>query len=301
MVRCRVLAVAVLALTLAGCGTLRAGTGAGGAPSVSASPTSTIWGSFGPSGSQVVSVRLDDSGHVLAITVQVPSGRNGCMRDLTTSLVEFSSTTADVTVEYRGPATGPLAGHCPPDQVKTVNLTLPAPLGKRDLVINSTGTFAPAHGTLLRRCSDDGGACTFPPVPPASCSEASYGYAMLSTAPAAHAVYSELGCDGHWLVLNVGWPGGAVGCDGRSCSPHLTATHWFFRAGPHGWVTIASSLTAGCTRVHQVEPRFPTHLCSGLPAVGPYAAAPSTGASHLSRAMSALVAPAVAPDTTADP
>jgi hypothetical protein len=48
-------------------------------------------------------------------------------------------------------------------------------------------------------------------------------------------------------------------------------THWFFRASVHGWIVIASSLTAGCTRVHQVAPQFPTALCADLPAVGPFA------------------------------
>jgi len=267
MVRCRVLAVAGLGLILAGCGSIRAGTAAGGDSTPAASPTATIWGIFGPAG--VTSVREQESGRVLAIAVQVPSSRNGCLRDLTASLIQFNSAGANVTVEFRGPSTGPLAGHCLPNQVTTVDVTLPTPLGQRDLVVNTTFTFAPARGTLMRHCSDLGGACSFPPVPPASCSDVSYGYAMAATAPAAHADYAERGCDRDWLVLDVGWPGGAAGCDGPSCNPDLTVTHWFFRAGPHGWITITSSLTAGCARVRQVEPRFPSQLCSRLPAVGP--------------------------------
>jgi hypothetical protein len=47
----------------------------------------------------------------------------------------------------------------------------------------------------------------------------------------------------------------------------MAITHWFFSAGPHGWVTITSSRTAGCTRVHQVAPAFPTKLCAALPAI----------------------------------
>jgi hypothetical protein len=87
----------------------------------------------------------------------------------------------------------------------------------------------------------------------------------------------------------------------------MAVTHWFFRAGPHGWITIASALTAGCTRVHQVAPQFPTALCVGLPAVGPYAAASSTRASHLLRdrggspaGPAAMIQP-VASDAISDP
>jgi hypothetical protein len=80
-----------------------------------------------------------------------------------------------------------------------------------------------------------------------------------------------VGCDGHWLVLDIGWPGGPSGCEGPSCAAGSATTHWFFRASAHGWTTIASSLTAGCTRVHQVAPQFPADLCKDLPAVGPYA------------------------------
>jgi hypothetical protein len=90
---------------------------------------------------------------------------------------------------------------------------------------------------------------------------------MLSTGPPQDAVYSDRGCDGHWLVLDTGWPGGAAGCDGPSCGQDMAMTHWFFSAGPHGWMSIASSRAAGCTRVHQVAPAFPAKLCAALPAI----------------------------------
>lgn len=47
----------------------------------------------------------------------------------------------------------------------------------------------------------------------------------------------------------------------------MATTRWFFRAGPHGWITITSSRTADCTRVHEVAPQFPTQLCATLPAI----------------------------------
>ena len=120
----------------------------------------------------------------------------------------------------------------------TVRVRLPAALGKREVMINSDNTtlFAPGPGPQLRRCGEFG-CGPFPP-PPASCSEASYQQAMLSTGPPAGAVFGVPGCDREWLVLNVGWPGGTAGCDGPSCNPDMVTTRWFFRSSRHGWVTI---------------------------------------------------------------
>jgi hypothetical protein len=273
VVRFRVLAVAALALALAGCGIEQAGLHA-----ASPSPASTYRVAYGFSGDQIVSVSLEDSGRVLAIAAQVPAGRDGCASGLTATLIQWNPS-ANITLTVQSWAPGMDA--CRSHRVEKTELTLPAALGQRDVVIDTSGTFAPTKSTLMRRCSDLGGACTFAPVPPASCSDASYSAAMVATAPPQDADYNAVGCDGHWLVLDVGWPGGPSGCDGPSCDPHTTATHWFFRAGPHGWIVIANSLTAGCTRVHKVAPQFPTALCADLPAVGPYAVASSTGASRL--------------------
>jgi hypothetical protein len=268
-----VLASAVLALGLAGCGTVQAGLLA-----ASPSPASTYRVTYGFSGDQIVSVSLEDSGRVLAVAAQVPAGRDGCASGLAATLIQWNPS-ANITLTVQSWAPGMDA--CRSHRVETTDLSLPAPLGKRDVVIDTSGTFAPTKSTLMRRCSDLGGACTFPPVPPASCGNASYSAAMVATAPPRDADFNAVGCDSRWLVLDVGWPGGPSGCDGPSCSQGSTVTHWFFRAGPHGWITIASSLTAGCTRVRQAAPQFPTALCVNLPAVGPYAAASSAGAAHL--------------------
>lgn len=262
MVRFRVLAVAVLPLALAGCGIVQAGLLA-----VSPSPTATYRVAYGFSGDQIVSVSVADSGRILAIAAQVPAGRDGCASGLKATLNEWTPTWANITLTVESWAPGMDA--CRSDQVETADLSLPSQLGIRDVIIDSAGTFAPTNGTLMRRCSDMGGACTFPPVPPASCSESSYSTAMFATDPPQGADSTAVGCDGHWLVLDVGWPGGPSGCDGPSCGQNSTVTHWFFRAGPHGWIVITDSLTAGCTRIHQVAPQFPTALCARLPAVGP--------------------------------
>lgn len=151
MVRFRVLAVAVLALVLAGCGTVRAGqTG------VSPTPTATYRVAYGFSGDQIVSVSLKDSGRVLAIAAKVPAGRDGCASDLTGKLIQWNPS-ANITLTVQSWAPGTNA--CQSDQVETTGLTLPGRLGTRDVVIDSSAVFGPTKGTLMDRCSDMGGAC----------------------------------------------------------------------------------------------------------------------------------------------
>jgi len=257
--RIGVLAAPLLAL-LAGCGSVGAGSGIGPAGSAAAH-----WVSYGPAGPQLVSVSVEGSGRVLAVAVQVPAGPDGCMRDLTGALAEFGATVAYVSVAFQSRLAS-VPGACPSNRVMTVRVSLPAPLGRRQVMINSDTTtlFSPDHGAVLRRCGQEG-CGPFAPPPPASCTSRSYQEAMLSTGPPTDAVYQALGCDGRWLVLDVGWPGGAAGCDGPSCSPDMVSTRWFFRASRDGWVTIATALTGGCAEVLKAEPRFPTRLCASLP------------------------------------
>jgi hypothetical protein len=256
--------VVTLVLLLAGCGTVRAGAGAAGSPGVSsASPMPAGWVTYGPADVQLVSVSVGGSGRVLAVAVQVPAGRDGCMRTLTAGLTELGATVAYASITFQSRLFS-VGGACPATRVMTVRIRLPAPLGRRQVMINSDTVFAPGHGALLRRCGEFGcGPFALPP--PASCTNPSYQEAMLSTGPPMHATYQVVGCDGRWLVLDVGWPGGPAGCD-APCNPSLVAARWFFRAGPHGWVTITTALTGGCTQAHKAEPRFPARLCAGLPA-----------------------------------
>ena len=216
----RAFAVTLLTLLLAGCGTVHAGAGAAGYPGASATPT--FWGSYGPGGAQFASVRVGSSGRILAVAAQMPAGRDGCERDLTASVTDFTPTGAYLTIGFQS-RLADVKGACT-WRVMTVRVRLPAPLGQREVMINSdtTTVFAPSHGALLRRCGEYG-CGPFKPPPPASCTTASCQQAMLSTGPAADAVYGVLGCDGRWLVLNVGWPGGPAGCDDPSCSPDLVS------------------------------------------------------------------------------
>jgi len=265
VLRIGALAVILLTLLLAGCGNVHAGAGAAGSPGASAAPT--FWGSYGPSGVQLVSVRVASSGRILAVAAQMPAGRDGCERNLTASVTDFTPAEAYLAITFQS-RLAQVVGACS-WRVTTVRVRLPAPLGPRKVMINNdTSTlFAPGHGALLRRCGADGCA-PFKPPPPASCTSASYQQAMLSTGPAADAFYRVPGCDGRWLVLNVGWPGGPAGCDGPGCNPHLVFTRWFFRASTRGWQTITTARTAGCAQVHEVAPEFPARLCADLPALG---------------------------------
>jgi len=223
----------------------------------------TAWITYGPAGVQLVTVSVDDSERVLAVAVQVPAGRDGCSRDLAGGLTEFDPAVAYVRIVFQSRLAS-VVGACPSNRVMTVRVSLPAPLGRRDVMINSdtTTTFGPGHRGLLHRCYDGCGPFI---LPPASCTTRSYQQAMLSTGPPMHAVYQVLGCDGRWLVLDVAWPGGPAGCD-APCNPSLAVTRWFFRAGPHGWMTITTTLTAGCVQVRKAEPRFPAQLCASLSA-----------------------------------
>jgi hypothetical protein len=277
-----VLALPVLALLLAACGTAPAGpaaTDAAATVTASASPagaaasTVTTWRTF--PANDFVHMQLADSGRELVIPVQVPPENSECLRNFTARLTSFTPAVARLTITFEEPVSGPGAYQCPLGPIATVRIALPAPLGKRQVIVNNLATFWSTSATALTLCGNAGTPCTPVPTspPPASCSDVSYGWAMAATGPPEHADYNAVGCDGQWLVLDVGWPGGAAGCDGPSCGTGSTVTHWFFRASAKGWIVIASSLTAGCTRVHQVAPQFPTALCAKLPAVGPYAAA----------------------------
>lgn len=277
-----------LVLVLAACGSVHAGTASSDAatsatatatattasPARTAVPAGAVWKTI-PVGLNTVTIHLSGSGRVLLFPVQAPFGDRACLRDFRARLTAFRPAAVYVTIDYQAVLTpGPdgLAGYgCPPGPVRTVRITLPAPLGHRQVVLDHKATFWPAGAERLRLCGTGGTVCQpLPPwPPPASCTEISYGQAMAATYPPAHSDYDAVGCDGRWLVLNVGWPGGPAGCDGPSCGSGSTVTHWFFRASKRGWIIVASSRTAGCAGVHQAAPQFPTALCAGLPAFGP--------------------------------
>ena len=203
----------ILLLAMAGCGTVHAGESA-----ASPSPALSLWRGWGFSGDQIVSVSVERSGRVLVIAAKVPAGQADCATDLAGTLIDWVPTTADITLTFRSPWQGDLS-KCPSLQVKTTDLTLPGQLGKRDIVIDTAATFAPTNTALMRRCSNFGGACARSPGTARDMQRQ-----FLRVRDAVHrspqdAVYSDRGCDGQWLVLDIGWPGGAAGCDSRWSGP----------------------------------------------------------------------------------
>jgi hypothetical protein len=265
VVRIGTLAVAMLALPLAGCGTIHAGTGTAGDPAASASPAQ--WRTYGPAEDQLVSPRTNSSGRVLTVGVQMPTGRYGCERDLAGKVTKVDQTYAFVSITYQSRLW--LDARACLWRVVTVRVSLPAPLGQRSVYFNGDTIFLASRGKLVLQCEAINGAgCGIPATPvSASCSSPSFQQAMGETAPPMHAVYGVLGCDVRWLALSVGWPGGTVGCDGPSCSPDMVSTYWFFRAGPQGWQIITASRAAGCAQVQKADPQFPARLCTALPAL----------------------------------
>jgi hypothetical protein len=269
-----ILTALLLALMLAACGTVPAGPGAAASPRTSPAPT--FWGSYGPGGTQLVSVRVSGSGRVLSVAAQVTAGRPGCERDLAGTVMDFTAATAYLDVTFQSRLSS-VAGACS-TRVMTVSVSLPAPLGRRTVVINAdiTDVFAPSSGALLRRCGLYG-CGPFKAAPPGSCAATSFQQAMLSVRPPASAAYWMLGCDSRWLVLDVGWPAppppkqrrpGAPVCP-PTCASYMVFTRWFYRSTPRGWETIATARTGGCAEVQKTQPQFPTSLCARLPALSP--------------------------------
>ncbi|HUN30808.1 MAG TPA: hypothetical protein VMU95_02225 [Trebonia sp.] len=272
--RIALLVVALLTLLLAGCGLARAGVAAVGV--AAPSPTPTRWVAYGPDSTQIASVSVDKSGRVLTIKAKVLAGQAGCARDLVATLDKFYPKLA----AELGEPTTPQAEYvtltyqslwqlkCPSTRVETVQVTLPTPLGHLSVVINTLSIYTPTHGSLLKLCGEAGQDFCGPfPVIPAACTDRSYGQAMETTAPPQGATYWARGCDGHWLVLDVDWPGGPAGCD-APCHPAMTATRTFFKAGSKGWITVATAQTGGCSQVHHWAPQFPSSLCASLPPPG---------------------------------
>src|ERR1700722_20759057 len=120
----------MLALALTGCGTSQAGS-----PAAPPSPTATYRVAYGFSGDQIVGVSLEGSGRVLAIAARVPAGRDGCASGLSATLIQWNPS-ANITLTVQSWAPGMDA--CPSQQVETTDLTLPAPLGERDVVIDTS-------------------------------------------------------------------------------------------------------------------------------------------------------------------
>jgi len=240
-------------------------------PEPTAEPTAepTEWGTFALDSTSIDTVLLSDGDRTLSFAVRLPAGRDGCARNLSAA-VDSDEGWTDRVVRVRLLLESRLtlvSGACPTQAPASVTLSLPAPLGTRDVVVNSSGSamYTRDGAGALRHCGELG--CH---PAPTGCTPDSYEQAMRAADSPQHTYRTERGCDGTWLVLDLSSGGGPVCGDypnSTACPHDSRTTRWFFHARPDGWQVVTATHLAGCPPVQKVEPAFPTKLCDGLPPV----------------------------------
>ncbi|MEU3620163.1 hypothetical protein ABZ725_48990 [Streptomyces sp. NPDC006872] len=249
---------AVAVLGLGACGTQVAGEGDDGVPSASASEP-LPWTTMQPS--TVTGVRLGEDGRTLLIDMQVPSGACACVRELKAALTDPVKNTVRVQITFASPS-GDRASGCTKETPATAKVTLPAPLGDQDVIVDNYTHFTRdgAKPPALRLCGELG--CT----PPATgCTPASYEQALKAVGAPQHTYRDSEKCAGEWLVMDFSWRTGPA-C-GDTTDPACTSRlgdRWYFRATKEGWEPILEGSAGGCRQVQRREPDFPTELCESL-------------------------------------
>ncbi|PKT72179.1 hypothetical protein CW362_15240 [Streptomyces populi] len=166
-----------------------------------------------------------------------------------------------VQVTFTSPA-GDRASGCTGESTATAKVSLPEPLGDRDVIVDNYTRFTAegAEPPALRLCGELG--CT----PPATgCTPASYEQALTAVDAPEHTYRNSERCDGKWLVLDFSWRTGPA-CDDSTdpaCSARL-GDRWFFRSKKSGWEPISRTSAGGCRDVRREEPAFPSSLCRSL-------------------------------------
>ncbi|WP_198545755.1 hypothetical protein [Actinacidiphila yeochonensis] len=278
--------LAVVVLLLGACGTQVAGQAGAGMPSTAARGP-IPWTTLEPSA--VTAARLDDDLRTVTLTAQVPSGPHPCVRRLkavvTDGIYGTVPGTVHVQVTFSSPS-GDTRSGCTEEAAATTRVTLPDPLGDRELVVDDHTQFTAAGATppALRLCGRLG--CT----PPATgCTADSYDQALIAVDAPEHTYRGATDCSTKWLVMDFSWGTGPV-CGDDTTNPACTSRlgdRWFFRAEKSGWVPIADGAAGGCQAVQHAAPAFPTSMCSLLkplpsslhPHHPPASPSPSTGGS----------------------
>lgn len=250
------------ALLLGACGTQVAGQD-DPAPAATALP----WTLSAPTRSQIHGAELGTDRRTVTIAVDVPSGPNPCVRDLEAKLTEPVGNTVPVQVTFTSPS-GDRSSGCTRSATAKARVTLPEPLGDRELVVGYPGAVFTADDAPLphlRLCGDLG--CT---PPETGCTTDSYEQAVKAVDSPAHTYRDAEHCDGKWLVLDISWPTGPVCGDPESgtCAPHL-GDRWFYKAEKAGWKPFFRTSAGGCRDVQDREPAFPTALCASLEPLPP--------------------------------
>ncbi|MET7927566.1 hypothetical protein ABZT43_26905 [Streptomyces sp. NPDC005349] len=248
---------AVGVLLLGACGTLRAGSGSGGA----ATPTEPErWQTFAPF--RVTAARLADDRRTLSVDAEVPGGRKTCARNLKAVVTDTSDRTVWVQVTFSALTGGAPRADCRTTATATAKVRLPSPLGHRELAMDTHTAFTAdgAHLPELRLCGNLG--CH---PAPTGCTPASYDQAVMALDVPNHTSRGEEHCDGKWLVFDVSSRMGPACPEdaGPGCEASL-GDRWFFRAEKSGWKPIARGTKGGCADVHRIEPAFPSTLCADL-------------------------------------
>ncbi|MGQ4513056.1 hypothetical protein [Streptomyces sp. DW26H14] len=202
----------------------------------------------------------------MTLSAQVPSGPRPCVRGLRAVDTDGANGSVPgavhVQVTFSSPS-GDMRSGCTKQVVATTRVTLPEPLGDRELVVDNDTQFTAAGAAppALRLCGQLG--CT----PPATgCTPDSYDQALMAVDAPEHTYRDATDCRTPWLVVAFSWRTGPT-CGGDTRDPACTSRlddRWFFRAGTSGWVPIANGAAGGCEAVHRVAPAFPSSMCGSL-------------------------------------
>lgn len=164
-------------------------------------------------------------------------------------------------------------GACP-DGSSTIELTMDAPLGGRDVMTDGVRWVPGASGAPGPYV-----ACQLPGCDPAtgeapvtgSCADRSALVDDIRTLGdvGMHAGIAELRCEGTWAMVEVDIGAGA--CPPADGGPNPCAgqrvDRLFLRAGTPHWQIITRTREAGCGPVTSGAPDFPVALCEDLPAL----------------------------------
>ncbi len=215
----------------------------------------------------ITAVRAVDPRH-LEITAEVSGPETGCARNLRGSVNEVDGRRTYVTVVYDSPRQQ-APGRCA--RTRTVHVRVAVPDRPGRVIIDSIPDWRWALGTdgvSYRQCTGPFGC---EPPPKNHCDPAWLRLAGHSGELPPERSYTNRGCDGTWLVMDI--DAVVTGCqplDGRpppaGCADAGEHVRWFFRFTERSWWTVvAAGNSAGCTDVHRQVPEFPTRLCAKLP------------------------------------
>jgi len=203
---------------------------------------------------EVTGVRPGKNDRTLLIDVLVPE----CSRNRQVTYLDESvkgTVHANVVYEVHEP------GACQTRVPATVTLTAKAPLGDREIVLNSTGPAWGRTAAGYRKCTGPFG-CDTPPAD--HCAQGWIDVVTGSLDVPKHSSHRVEHCDPSWLIVSVNETAGECGpVEGRpGCVAEPLVQRWFLRWEAASWWQVkAATREAGCPRAIDI----PARLCEGLP------------------------------------